>query len=102
MVELAPDRRGGLSDFFDRGEAVEASHQRVLERAGNGERWQWPCELVMVAGVLEQPEFQHRLGQLLDEQRNAVGPGDDLVQDLFGQGLAGRRAARQWPRHGGG
>jgi hypothetical protein len=46
----------------------------------------------MVAGVLEEPGFQHRLGELLDEQRNAIGPDDNLVQDLFGQGLAGRKS----------
>jgi hypothetical protein len=34
--------------------------------------------------------FQHRFGQLFDEQRHAVGARDDLVDDLFGEtGIAG-------------
>ena len=35
--------------------------------------------------------FQHRLGQLFDEQRHAVGALDDLVDDLAGEaGIAGK------------
>ena len=34
--------------------------------------------------------FEHRFGQLLDEQRNAVGALDDLVDGLAGEtGIAG-------------
>ena len=37
-------------------------------------------ELVVVAGVAKQAGLEHRLGQLLDEQRHAVGLGHDLLQ----------------------
>ena len=36
----------------------------------------------LVIILQEQPGFQDVLGQLLDEQRHAVGPGDDLTQRL--------------------
>ena len=41
-----------------------------------------PRQHIAVAGIVEQPAFEHRLGQLLDEQRHAVGVRDDLAQDL--------------------
>ena len=40
--------------------------------------------------VVATAGFEHRLGQLLDEQRHAVGALDDLVDDLAGKaGIAG-------------
>ena len=79
MIELAADHSGGLRDLLNRSEAVQAGHQRVLKRAGDGERWQGPRQLIVVAGITKEARFQHGFGQLLDEPRNAVGPGDDLV-----------------------
>ena len=55
------------------GETIEAGEQRVVQRRGYRERRQRASQLVVVAGVREQARFQHRLGQLLDEQRHAVG-----------------------------
>ena len=75
--ELAPDRRTDLRHLLDRSEAVEARHQRVVQGRGNRERRQR-----VLLGVGDQPRFQHGLGQLLEEQRHAVGPRDDLVADL--------------------
>ena len=40
------------------------------------------------------PTLQDRLGQFLDEQRHAVGPVDDLVEDLARQRPAAGDAAR--------
>ena len=37
------------------------------------------------AGIAASPDLEHGLGQLLDEQRHAVGAGDDGVDDLDGQ-----------------
>ena len=51
------------------------------------ERRQRPGQLVMVAGVGEQARLEHGLGQLLDEQRHAVGLGHDLRRDLVRQRL---------------
>ena len=39
--------------------------------------------------------LQHGLGELLDEQRHAVGPGDDLLQDGVGQRVAARHRRGQ-------
>ena len=54
MGELAADHRGGLSDLLDRGEAVEARHQGIVQRRRDRERRQRAGELVAVAGVGEQ------------------------------------------------
>ena len=76
--ELAPDRRADLGDLPHRRPAVEPRHQRVLKRRRDGERRQGPVEPIAV-GVLDQDaRLQHRLGELLDEQRVSVGLGDDL------------------------
>ena len=45
---------------------------------------------VAVARVPEQAGLEHRLGQLLDEQRHAVGLGDDLISTSAGSGLPRR------------
>ncbi len=69
MVELAADDGGDLGHLLDLGQAVEAGHQRVVQaRRHTG-----------VAGL------DDGLGQLLDEERHAVGAGDDGVDDLDGQ-----------------
>jgi hypothetical protein len=42
-------------------------------------------KLVGVAGVPKKARFEHRLGRLLDEQRDAVGLGGGLPGDLVPQ-----------------
>ena len=85
--ELAPERGADLGDLLDRGEAVEAGEQRVVQGRWQRERRQRPGQLVMIARVPKQTRFEHRLGQLLDEQRHAVGLGHDLRRDLVRQRL---------------
>ena len=91
MAELAADHGGRLGHLLDRGEPVETGHQRSLAgspgwpRAGAA-----PVELVAVAGIGEQAGLEHRLGQLLDEQRHAVGARDDLLEHLGRQRLVAR------------
>jgi hypothetical protein len=49
---------------------------KAAERAG---------KLVAIAGVSKKARFEHRVRQLLDEQRHAVGLGDGLPSDLVRQ-----------------
>src|SRR6266516_4096644 len=42
----------------------------------------------MAVPLLQEPAFEHHLGQFLDEQRHAVGAGENLVHHLLGQRLA--------------
>ena len=65
-----------------------------MQRRRNGERRQRARQLVAIAGIREQPGFQHRLGQLFDEQRHAVGARHDLLDDFGRQRLVARD-----PRH---
>ena len=90
MAELAADHGGGLRDFLDRREAVEPGHQRVVQGRGDRKRRQGTGQLVTIAGIGQQARFQHRLGQLLDEQRHAVGARHDLLDDLRRQRLVAR------------
>ena len=87
VAELAADHGADLRHLLDRREAVEAGHQRVVQGRRDRERRQRPGQLVAIAGVREQARFQHRLGQLLDEQRHAVGARHDLLDDLRRQRL---------------
>ena len=50
-----------------------------------------------VASVLlaEQVEFDHGLREFLDEERNAIGPDDDLLNDLPGKLLGAGNAFDQ-------
>jgi hypothetical protein len=67
VVEFAPEAGGHLRHLLDPGHAVEPGHQRGVQRGRHrGHR----------------PGLQHRLGQLLDEQRHPVRPGRDLAQHL--------------------
>ena len=49
--ELAADHGADLGDLLDRGEAVEAGHQRVVQRRRDRERRQRAGELVAVARI---------------------------------------------------
>src|SRR6266403_5305061 len=43
---------------------------------------------IMALLLLQNPTFEHRFGQFLDEQRHAVRASEDLVHPLRGQRLA--------------
>ena len=86
-AELAPDHRGGLRHVLHVGQPVEAGHERVVQRARDRER----------RGVgLGEAGLQHRLGQLLDEQRHAVRFGHNLRHEGAWQvPLAGKPAGQR-------
>ena len=96
-AELAPDAGGSLRHLLHRLQAVEPRHQRIVQRGGDGELLERRRQLETRRGLREAPGLQHGLGQLLDEQRHAVGPDGDLVNDRVGQGLAARQAYRRSP-----
>ena len=86
---MAADRGAGLGHFLDGRIAVEPRHQRILEGRRDRQRRQWANQCVPVAVVAQQARFENRLGQLLDEQRHAVGAGNDLVHQFCRQRFAG-------------
>jgi hypothetical protein len=61
--------------------------REVVQRGRDRERRQRAGDLVVITGVREQARFQHRLGQLLDKQRHAVGARHDLLDDRRRQRL---------------
>jgi hypothetical protein len=86
--ELAADAGAGLGHLLDERQAIQPRQQRIVEGRGNRERRQRAGQLVAVARVPEEAGLEHRLGQLLDEQRHAVGLGHELRGDLVRQGLS--------------
>ena len=50
-------------------------------------RGPWPGDRVALAGFGEDATLDHSLGQLLDEQRDAIGAIDDLVGNFLGNAL---------------
>ena len=67
--ELAPDARRRLRHLLDLGHPVQPGHQRGVKRGRHRAR-----------ARPRRARLEHRLGQLLDEQRHPVGPGGDLAQ----------------------
>jgi hypothetical protein len=70
----------------------EAREQRVVQRRGNRERGQRAGQLVAVAGILQEPRLEHRLGQLIDEKRHAVSLGYNLRRGAVAEASASTRA----------
>ena len=97
--ELAPDAGRDLRHLLDPRHPVQPGHERGMQRGGHCRPWS------------RRPGLQHRLGQLLDEQRHPVGPGRDLAQHLGRQapatgqarddrlGRAAAEAVEREPRH---
>ena len=72
-AELPPQHRRPLRHLLRRREPIEPRHQRVGEGRRNG------LHAARRAGL------RHRLGQLLDVERHAVGAGDERVERGGGQ-----------------
>ena len=79
--ELPADHGGDLGHFARVAEAVETRHQRILQRRRHR---------TVLAG-----RFHHASGQFLDEQRNAIGLGDDRGDGLRRQAVRGGDAGDQ-------
>ena len=80
--ELPADDRGDLRHLARLVEAVEPRHQRILERRRHRR------------AVLAR-RFHHAPGQLLDEQRHAIGLGDDRRDRFRLQAVRGRDVGDQ-------
>ena len=93
--ELATHHGADLSHLPHRRQSVEPRHQRCMQCRRNRHRGQRTIEHVVVVALLQQPGFEHGLGQLLDEQRHAIGTGEDLLHHLLGERFAGRDALDQ-------
>jgi hypothetical protein len=76
-----------LGHGFDRCQAIQSGHKGVVQRGGNGQWRQGACQLIVLLGFSQQARFQHRLGQLFYEQRDAIRPGHDLGHHLGRQGF---------------
>ena len=74
--------------ILHRRQPVETRHERVLHGGRNGERGQRSGQDVLFAFLAHQSRAENRLGQLLDEERNAVRLHDDLFQDVVRKRLA--------------
>ena len=79
VAELPPEHRRPLRHLLRRREPIEPRHQRV----GEGRRDR--LHAARRAGL------RHRLGQLLDVERHAVGAGDERVERGGGQRRARER-----------
>ena len=87
MVEVAADAGGDLCDALDLRQAIEARHQRVVQGRRHAEARLGsagaPRAVLRLPGQLHEGPRQ-----LFDEQRHAVGPGQDLAADRLRQGVA--------------
>src|SRR3954468_8401709 len=83
MAALPPDHGRHPGPLLDRSQAVEPGHQQGLQRRRDRQRRQQRLlELVVVIPVHEQARLDHHLGQFLNEQRHAVGFGQNLIEHL--------------------
>ena len=93
--ELAADGGADLGDLAYRRQPVEPGHQRVVQGGRDRQRRQRAVERVTPVLLAQQAAFDNGLGQLLEEQRHAVGAGEDLLEDLGRQRLAAGRPLDQ-------
>src|SRR5262245_21711143 len=84
--ELAAQRSTDLSHLSHRIQPIEPCHQRGMERGGNRHWCQGTVKHVVMLAFAQQPAFEHRPGQLLDEKWHAIRANKDLVVYLIGQG----------------
>src|SRR5215471_9662493 len=80
--ELPSDGGPDLRGLLDRRQSVKARHQRILQRRWNRQWWQRVVEAIPSSLFHEKIRFQDRLGQLFDEERDAVGLANDLLGHL--------------------
>ncbi|PBA12383.1 hypothetical protein CKJ70_08135 [Mycobacterium avium] len=93
--EFAPHGGTQLRQTPDRRQAVQACHQRVMQRAGNRQRREPARQRVPVFFLPQKAGFKDHLGELFNEQRHTVGLGDHLPHNLRRQLLALRNVANQ-------
>jgi len=90
IAEPTPERRPDLRHMPHRRQTVEPRRQRGVQTQTRRDReWrQRAIEHVLIHFLAQQIALQDTFGQLLDEQRHAVGALDDLGDDLIRQRLA--------------
>ena len=81
VAELAADHRTHLGDFLADRDAVETGHQRVAQRLRDRDLGRRAGIDITVARDDQVARLQDGLGQFFDEQRHAVGPGNDLAHE---------------------
>jgi hypothetical protein len=82
VAELAANHGTDLRHLLDRPEPIEAGQQRAVQGVGDGPRRQRAIKHVPPAFLAQEARFEHRPGELLDEQRHSVGLGLDLLQNF--------------------
>lgn len=92
VVEGAADDGGGLGHGLDGLKAVEPGHQRVVQGGGNGQSAQGAVEAIRIGVLAEHGRLDHRLGHLLDEEGDTIGPRCDLLEEDLWQPFAARDA----------
>ena len=80
--KLPADRRTDLRYFLGGAEAIQARHQRGVQRGRECKRGGRNNRCGVSRFRLAAGGFQDRSRHLLDEQRDSVGPFDDLRHDL--------------------
>ncbi len=88
--KLAPDRRTRLRHLLDHRQAVQPRQQRIVQSTRHRHRAHRAGEHETLGLLAHQARLQHRLGQFLHVERDAVALDQDVLQDLGGQGLAAR------------
>ena len=80
MGKFAADRGPDLRQLLSGTEAVEPRHQRRVQACRDRQRRRRDpgCGLLRFALALG---FEHGLGHLFDEQRNAVGAFENVLKD---------------------
>ena len=86
--KIASDGRADLQHLARGTEPVDPRHQRGLQRRRNRQVLCRLIEHVVIAGFVQSLALEHRLGQLFDEQRHAVGALDDLIEQSGRQFLS--------------
>ena len=86
--DVLPDHRGGLEQLLLPGlEPVDASGQDRLDGRGHPDRLHALDQPIGAAGAFQRPRLDQRPNAFLQEERIALGPGDQELPDGLQAGI---------------
>ena len=80
--KLPPQDRAELGHLADHRQAIQPRHQGILERGRDRHRRQGTGERIALRLLVQHVRLQQHLGELFDEQRHPIGPGDNVRDHL--------------------
>ncbi len=86
--KLAAQGGGQLGGGFDSAQAVETSHEGIVQGDGNIQHVEWSGQFVVIIALLDQPQFQNHARHFFHKEGHAVRARHELIPKFLRQGFA--------------